>query len=127
MQPVVDLSLWEKIKTTFVPLKKKHQKRDMPQRLTVKKVPANQISTTLDLHHKTVQDAYLETTDFISKHYNRGTRKIQIITGKGCEGRGAIRSEFFGWLETPTLQRYVLSSEWTKDKGAVNLCLKKRK
>jgi DNA-nicking Smr family endonuclease len=57
----------------------------------------------------------------------RGTKKIQIITGKGRMGQGAIRSEFESWLDTPQFRKYIQKCEWTNDKGAMNLCLKKRK
>ena len=75
----------------------------------------------------TVQDAYDLTLSFIEKHYCLGTKKIQIITGKGREGKGLIRSEFPGWLDTTIFKQYIREIKWTNDKGAVNLWLKKNK
>ena len=127
MQPITDLSLWDKIKVSFRPIKKTHQKRDFPERLRVYRNNTPPLSNILDLHHKTVQEAYVTTQDFIKKHMKLGTKNIQIITGKGRMGQGAIRSEFEGWLDTPKFQKYIRTSEWTNDKGAINLCLKKHK
>ena len=79
------------------------------------------------MHHKTIQEAYLSTQEFLAKHTKLGTKKIQIITGKGRMNMGMIRSEFEGWLDTPIFKKYVQSGEWTHDKGAINLCLKKYK
>ena len=127
MQPITDLSLWDKIKSSFNPIKKTHQQRDFPVKLHVRRCHRTPLPNVLDLHHKTVQEAYESTQSFIQKHMQRGTKKIQIITGKGRMGQGAIRSEFENWLDTPQFRKYIRTSEWTNDKGAMNLCLKKRK
>ena len=127
MKTVPDMSAWEEMKSGLVPLSKTHKKSDEPVRFRVyrKKQPA--VSNVLDLHHKTVQEAYVCTQDFLAKHTRLGTKKIQIITGKGRTNAGVIRSEFEGWLDTPAFQKYVQCGAWTHDKGAINLCLKKHK
>ena len=81
----------------------------------------------LDLHQLTIQDAYQKTRQFIEKHYKIGRKKIQIITGKGRNGQGAIRAEFSGWLDTERFKKYIRTINWTNDEGAVDLWLKKNK
>ncbi|MBP5343609.1 MAG: Smr/MutS family protein [Alphaproteobacteria bacterium] len=119
--------MWDKIKAHFNPIKKTHQQRELPDKLRVRRKNAVSLSNVLDLHHKTIQEAYVATQDFIQKHARLGTKNIQIITGKGRLGQGAIRSEFEGWLDTPKFRQYIRTNEWTNDKGAMNLCLKKTK
>ena len=127
MQPVSDLSLWNKIKSSLIPIRKTHQPADFPPRLRVHRKQPVPYPNILDLHHKTVQEAYTSTQEFIRKHALLGTKNIQIITGKGHLGQGAIRSEFEGWLDTPQFRKYISAQQWTNDKGAMKLCLKKRK
>ena len=126
-QITADMSLWNEVKESFTPIKKTHQQREMPKRLYVHKKQRQPVSNQLDLHHKTVQGAYLSTQEFIQRHVRLGTTQVQIITGKGHLRQGAIRTEFEGWLDTPQFRKYISKKEWTNDKGAMNLCLKKSK
>jgi len=75
----------------------------------------------------TVEEAYQKTRQFIEKHYKIASKKIQIITGKGREGKGLIHGEFMGWLDTKPLKQYIREAKWTNDEGAVDLWLKKSK
>jgi DNA-nicking Smr family endonuclease len=49
--------------------------------------------TILDLHGLTIQQAFHETNNFLSRHYSMGSRLVTIITGKD----GKIQDEFPHW------------------------------
>ena len=121
-----DFELWEKLKRTVQQLPSGVSDFPLPPKLKVHRV-IKTLPCVLDLHHKTLAEAYAETLNFLATHFQKGTKKVQIITGKGHAGEGAIRCEFDGWLDTSSFQAYVRKAEWTNDKGAVNLWLKKDK
>ncbi len=122
-----DIELWDKLKKEIQPLKVDVVLKDLPPRLKVRYKFVKTLPLKLDLHRMTIQEAYLNTLQFVEKHYKIGTKSVQIITGKGREGQGAIRLEFMGWLETPIFKQYIRKTQWTNDKGAVDLWLKKSK
>ena len=68
MQPVTDMSWWDRIKSGLIPLKKTHQQPEFPVRLRVRRKPKQPLANTLDLHSQTVQEAYLSTQKFIQTH-----------------------------------------------------------
>ena len=127
MKKVNDTYLWNEYLASVIPLASDHKEADLPPRLKVKRAPALAVSYCLDLHQKTLQEAYQTTLSFIEKHYRLGSKQIQIITGKGREGKGAIRSEFQGWLDTAAFKKYIREWKWTNDKGAILLWFKKSK
>lgn len=49
----------------------------------------------LDLHNKTIQEAFYATRDFINEHYSVGSKNIKIVCGKG----GKIADEFPDWCK----------------------------
>lgn len=121
-----DFELWEKLKQTVQPILSGSLDFPVPPRLKVRRV-IKTLPCVLDLHHKTLDEAYSETLNFLATHFQKGTKKVQIITGKGHAGEGAIHCEFDGWLDTAAFRAYIRASEWTNDKGAINLWLKKDK
>lgn len=72
----------------------------------------------LDLHGKTLNQAYELCNEFIYDHYTSNTKNITIITGKS----GLINKEFIMWLET---NRYVKSYRKLPNEGSYKLTLKK--
>jgi DNA-nicking Smr family endonuclease len=49
--------------------------------------------TQLDLHGMSIQQAFHATNQFLTRHYNVGSKFVCIITGKG----GKINEEFPHW------------------------------
>ena len=48
----------------------------------------------LDLHGYTLDDAYIETLEFLKDMHKDKVKKVKVITGKG-----AIAKEFPFWIE----------------------------
>ena len=124
---IEDDNLWEDLKKTVQPIDFGRAGEDFPPRLKVHRAPLRPVAYCLDLHQMTVEEAYQKTVQFIEKHYKIGSKKIQIITGKGREGKGLIHSEFANWLDTNRLTQYIREAKWTNDEGAMNIWLKKSK
>ena len=92
-----DFSLWEEIKKTITPLSGKGVARlfhkEVPQRLRVRRIPAPELSYTLNLHGYTVADSYEMVKKFITRHQNLGSKKNhnyygeRIKTGRGHQKR----------------------------------------
>ena len=127
MKQVQDIQLWDDLKKTVQPLELDMLEQELPPRLKVRRSPGQPVLYTLDLHQMTLQQAYQKTLQFIEKHYKIGSKKIQIITGKGRDGKGLIHMEFTNWLDTNRLKKYIREWNWTNDEGAANLWLKKNK
>ena len=122
-----DANLWEDLKKSVQPFDSDRKQEDLPPRLRVHRAPIKPLAYCLDLHRMTVEEAYQKTVQFIEKHYKIGSKKIQIITGKGREGQGLIHLEFANWLDTNRLRQYIREAKWTNDEGAMNIWLKKNK
>ena len=127
MTSTEDTELWDQLKKTVQPLELNSAEGILPPRLKVRRALSQPVLYTLDLHQMTLEEAYQKTIQFIEKHYKIGSQKIQIITGKGREGRGLIHAEFANWLDTKRLSLYIRKSEWTNDEGAMNIWLRKNK
>lgn len=127
MKQAQDIQLWDDLKKTVQPLETGIVEQELPPRLKVRRASVQPVVYTLDLHQMTLEQAYQSTLKFVDKHFKIGSKKIQIITGKGCTGKGLIRSEFPGWLETKPFKSCIRETRWTNDGGAVDLCLKKSK
>ena len=127
MKQAEDNVLWDQLKKSVQPLNVGMIGDELPPKLKVHRAPLKPVVYCLDLHQLTVADAYQKTVQFIEKHYKIGSKKIQIITGKGQEGKGLIHGEFMGWLDTKVLKKYIREAKWTNDEGAVNLWLRKNK
>lgn len=122
-----DNDLWEELKKSVKPIDSDQLGKDFPPRLKVHRAPPRPVAYCLDLHQMTVDEAYQKTVQFIEKHYKIGSKKIQIITGKGRERQGLIHAEFANWLDTKRLKQYIREATWTNDEGAMNIWLKKNK
>ena len=127
MMKTTDTELWENLKKSVRPMDSGRKTEDVPPRLRVHRAPKTPVAYCLDLHRMTVDEAYQKTLQFIEKHYKIGSKKIQIITGKGRNGQGLIHLEFANWLDTNRFRQYIREAKWTNDEGAMNLWLKKNK
>jgi len=122
---VADEQLWEEVKATVKPVKRR-VKRDLPKRLRVVRGAPKPPKTILDLHGQTVQEAFESTNKFIQKARRAGLKEITIITGRGTTGKALIKNEFSGWLENPTLSPHIRQHQWQNRGGAIKISLKKK-
>ena len=126
-----DFSLWDEIKKTIKPLTGKgivhlfH--KEVPPRLRVRRIPAPEISYSLNLHGMTVANSYEAVKKFIIRHQSLGSKKITIITGKGLKRVGAIKKEIVLWFDTPVFKDKIASYTWKNDGGALDVVLKRIK
>ena len=121
----LDEHLWEEVKKTVKPVKR-GVKRDLPKRLRVVRGAPKVLKTILDLHGKTLQEAFESTNAFIKRARRAGLREITIITGRGTTGKALIKNEFEGWLDNPTLSPHIRRHQWQNRGGAVKISLKKK-
>ena len=121
---IADEQVWDDLKAGILN-QKNTPKRDIPKRLHVVRPIPQELSSMLDLHGQTVQQAFDTTVQFLSRHYRAGSREVLIITGRGTTGQGLIKKEFDGWLNHPKIQKYVRSSAWQNRGGAIKITLKK--
>ena len=63
----------------------------------------------LDLHGYTLDDAYIETLEFLKDMHKDKVKTVKVITGKG-----AIAKEFPFWIEKSS---YIKKFEPTSDGG----------
>lgn len=71
----------------------------------------------VDLHGHTLEGAYRHLEDAVRAAYDKGERRLLVITGKGGPGgstgadtpRGALKRDVPRWLESQAFQRYVHS------------------
>ena len=122
---VVDEQLWEEVKKTVKPVKRR-VKRDAPKRLRVVRGAPKAPKTILDLHGQTVQEAFKSTNKFVQKARRAGLKEITIITGRGTTGKALIKNEFLGWLENPKLSPHIRQHQWQNRGGAIKIALKKK-
>lgn len=122
---VADEQLWEEVKKTVKPVKRR-VKRDVPKRLRVVCGVPKPTKTILDLHGKTIQEAFESTNAFIKKARRAGLKEITIITGRGTTGKALIKNEFEGWLENPKISPHIRTHQWQSKGGAIKITLKKK-
>lgn len=67
------------------------------------------IDAKLDLHGLTEAQAYQELGFFMNKAATRGWRYVLIITGKGRDLQGALRTSFPKWLSSPPFSTQIQS------------------
>ena len=127
MKTVSDIQLWDEFKQSVQPLNSGRKGEDLPPKLRVHRASPRPVAYCLDLHRMTIEEAYQRSVQFIERHYRLGSKKIQIITGKGRERQGLIHLEFANWLDTRGFNQYIREWKWTNDEGAVNLWLKKNR
>ncbi len=128
-----DLTLWNEVIKTVTPLDKK-QKAPLLTRLFSRRffhLGKPPLSTRLDLHHFTLQEAFTAFTTFVDEHNALGTRQIIVITGKGPDGKGALRKELPLWAERPDVQSKITRIEAAPvrmgGEGAFIIYLKRKK
>ncbi len=124
-----DFELWEKLKQTVQPLRQSAatQKPKLPPRLRVNKNEVIELIDTLDLHGLTIQQAFDILKHFLIVHERAGSRSITVITGKGLNSVGKIKSEFMLWMDTPFFKEKIRDIKWMNDGGAVTLVLRRKK
>ena len=61
----------------------------------------------LDMHGMTREKAHVALSGFIRNHYERGSRFLLVITGKGLPG--VLRELFPHWLSEPGLRPFLLT------------------
>ena len=122
---VPDEQLWEELKTSVKPGKRK-VKHDLPKRLRVVRAVSKVPQTVLDLHGLTVQEAFECSQKFIQKAYKSSLKEITIITGRGTTGKALIKNEFEDWLDHPVISPHVRAYEWQNRGGAVKIKLRKK-
>jgi DNA-nicking Smr family endonuclease len=82
----------------------------------------------LDLHGLTLVRAHAATRAFLAAAAAEDVRVVEIVTGLGERGEGAIRREFMHWLNAPDLRGLVLAVAYPHraNQGSVRLLLKRR-
>ena len=99
-------------------LNKKHAKKFKTGKLNV--------SATLDLHGLMQSTAHEKVFAFINMSYEKGFRKVIIITGKG---KGVLQSAVPEWLNHETLRSKILSFDYAQGhhggSGALYVLLKR--
>jgi DNA-nicking Smr family endonuclease len=89
------------------------------------------IDARLDLHGLTLERAHAALTGFIRGSHGSGARLVVVVTGKGPEGRGRIRSEAPHWLNAPDLRPLILAVTQAPHHqgggGALYVLLKRRR
>ena len=64
---------------------------------------------SLDLHGYTLYSAKMLLQKFISSCYEKNTRNILIITGKGQNNKGALKEEVPKWLNDKFFNEFVVN------------------
>ena len=70
---------------------------------------ALELDGRLDLHGKTQDEAYHALARFMAAQWKFGHRQLLIITGKGREGQGTLRSNLPVWLATLPEAAHILA------------------
>ncbi|MBO7483683.1 MAG: Smr/MutS family protein [Alphaproteobacteria bacterium] len=122
---IPDEGLWEQLKATLKPVKKR-VKHDLPKRLRVVRGAPKAPKTILDLHGLTVQEAFESSQKFIAQARKSSLKEITVITGRGTTGKALIKNEFEGWLENPKFKPHIRAHQWQNKGGAVKIALKRK-
>jgi len=67
------------------------------------------IDARLDLHGMTQHQAYGELGRFMQRQVTRGARLLLIITGKGKDLQGVLRTSLPGWLMSGEFKPHILT------------------
>ncbi len=81
----------------------------------------------LDLHGRTLAAAHGALRRFLEAAHAEQVRCVEVITGKGAQGAGAIRRELPFWLNEPNLRALVVASvhPHAANPGAVRLLIRR--
>ncbi|MDD4519764.1 MAG: hypothetical protein EOM53_00565 [Alphaproteobacteria bacterium] len=133
---IEDFDLWDKIKKSIQPIdKKSYIKEDdfqNPLQSFAKKIAIHrhfpevlsfkperkELSFSLDLHGKTLDEAFSLLSHFIVEHRRRGTEFVTIITGKGLKNEGLLKKNVPLWLENEKIKKHIVSTRKILDSRA---------
>lgn len=127
-----DKALWDAFSKTVTPLGKQSRFKILTTKIASKflfvRKPVVDIPFILDLHGFTLEEGHSIFVRFLNRHCELGSRRVVIITGKGREGKGALKAEFPFWLETPEIAVKISSvrEKYAPEGGAFELRLKQR-
>ncbi|TAN46607.1 MAG: DNA mismatch repair protein MutS [Rhodospirillales bacterium] len=89
------------------------------------------IEGRLDLHGLTESEAHGALNRFLAMSRALGRRCVLVITGKGAEGKGVLRTALPRWLNTPDMRPLVLAVSQAQPKdggtGAFYVLLKRNR
>lgn len=89
------------------------------------------IEATLDLHGSGQAAAHDTLVSFLKRAWARGNRCVLVITGKGKDGQGVLRSRLPEWVEEPPLRDIVLRASPAKQRdgglGAFYVLLRRQR
>ena len=129
MKQTADIDVWNQFTQTIKPLSGKTDKhpREFPPQLHACRVSKGELVFELDLHGYTLDEAYKTVKKFIDLHYKKESKQIKIITGKGINQLGKIKSEIELWLETPVFSHKIREIKWINSGGVLQITLKRNK
>ncbi len=88
------------------------------------------IEATLDLHGLTKLDAHAQVAAFIARQSRAGKRHVIIITGKGRDGVGVLRTHVPHWLNEAPLRPLISALAYASPEkggaGVLHVLLKRR-
>ena len=77
--------------------------------MTALKTGTMKIDARLDLHGMRQFDAHRELNHFLGKQTARGARLLLIITGKGKDLQGILRTSLPAWLMEGEFKSHILT------------------
>ncbi|HXV25200.1 MAG TPA: Smr/MutS family protein [Alphaproteobacteria bacterium] len=102
--------------------------RRLAERLRRGRLP---IQSTLDLHGLTQSEAHAAVDRFIARGAERGLRAVLIVTGKGREAGGVLKSALPRWLNEAPMRGHVLAMAEAQPEhggaGALYVLLRRRR
>lgn len=69
--------------------------------------PHPKVEASLDLHGMTQDQAHRKVIAFLETQQARGARHVEIVTGKGRDGAGVLRTSLPNWLNMPALRPLI--------------------
>lgn len=89
------------------------------------------VEGTLDLHGYTGRQAHAALGRFVRASYDLNRRCVLVITGKGVQGDGLLRSEVPRWLNAEPLRSLILAFSYAQPKdggsGALYVLIKRKR
>ena len=67
------------------------------------------VDSVIDLHRYRLNDARIAIKKFIVMAYNRKHKNILVITGKGKDNAGVLKTELPNWLCEKEISKYMVS------------------
>lgn len=123
-----DQALWDTYTQTVKPLKRsgfaKVTLLFTPKRW-FKRDKVHPVPEILDLHQMTLQEAFATFEKFLQTHFILGTKKIEVITGRGKNNSGLLKKEFPLWLDNPEIRDKIRTYR-AQNEGAFEIELRKK-